>query len=385
MVSIKGESRRKPLSTSCYVAKLVDKMSEEKYKPIIGITMGDAAGIGPEIIVKALNEDEVYEICKPLVLGDAKTMIHAVRQICKFDHIDVRAVKNVKEARFEKGIIDVLDFDNINLSRLVHGRVNPMCGKASFEYVSKAIELALNGEIDAIATAPLHKEAMNLAGYHYAGHTEILADLTNSKDYAMLLVSEELKVIHVSTHISLREAIERVKKDRVLQVIKLADEAMRMLGFGKPRIVVAGLNPHAGEGGLFGKEEINEIRPAVEEARNLGYDVTGPLPPDTVFVRARGGSWDIVVAMYHDQGHIPLKLIGMQWDAKENKWKAVKGVNITVGLPIIRTSVDHGTAYGKAGKGFANHESMLEAIKYAAKMASYKMAQMKKVEIPPSG
>ncbi len=232
-------------------------------------------------------------------------------------------------------------------------------GKAAFEFVAKGVELAMGGEIAAIATAPLNKEAMNAGGYHYPGHTEILADLSKTKDYAMMLTGGPLRVIHVTTHVSLRKACDLVKKERVLRVIELADHAAKQLGFEKPRVAVAGLNPHSGEGGLFGDEEIKEIIPAVEEAKRRGYDVTGPVPPDTVFYRAAlKNHFDIVVVMYHDQGHIPLKVLGFE-----------EGINVTVGLPFIRTSVDHGTVFGKAGKGTADSRSMSAAIYLAAKMA----------------
>jgi 4-phospho-D-threonate 3-dehydrogenase / 4-phospho-D-erythronate 3-dehydrogenase len=255
--------------------------------------------------------------------------------------------------------VDVLDLKNLPAD-LPFAKVDARAGKAAYEYVAKGIELAMNKEIDAIATGPLHKEALNAAGYHYPGHTEILGTLSNTKDYSMMLTGGPLRVIHVTTHVSLRKACDLIKKDRVLKVIKLADHAARQLGFVPPRIAVAGLNPHAGEGGLFGTEEIEEIIPAVEEAKKLGYNVTGPVAPDTVFHRAAiKGHFDIVVVMYHDQGHIPLKVLGFE-----------EGVNVTVGLPFIRTSVDHGTVFGKAGKGTADSRSMSEAIYLAAKMAS---------------
>jgi 4-hydroxythreonine-4-phosphate dehydrogenase len=233
-----------------------------------------------------------------------------------------------------------------------------MSGNAAFEYVKKATELAMKKKIDAIATAPLNKEAMHKAGHVYPGHTEILAKFTEAKDYAMFLYDEALRVIHVSTHISLLDAIKGLRKERVAAVIDLAHNTMIKLGYENPRIAVAGINPHAGEGGLFGDEEIKEIIPAIKLKRSEGINVEGPEPPDTVFLRAKEGSFDVVVAMYHDQGHIPLKLLGFH-----------SGVNITVGLPIIRTSVDHGTAFGKAWKGIANESSMKEAIKLAIKLA----------------
>lgn len=324
--------------------------------PIIGITIGDATGAGPEIVVKALADKGVYEVCRPLVIGDAGIMERAARIVgsdCK-----IRPVAAVGEAVYAYGTLDVLDMKNLPAD-LPFAKVDARAGKAAFEYVAKGVELAMKGEIAAIATSALHKEALNAAGYHYPGHTEILADLSKTKDYSMMLTGGPLRVIHVTTHVALRKACDLVKKERVLKVIELADKATKQLGFARPRIAVAGLNPHSGEGGLFGDEEIKEIIPAVEEAKARGYDVTGPVPPDTVFYRAAiKDHFDIVVVMYHDQGHIPLKVLGFE-----------TGVNVTVGLPFIRTSVDHGTVFGKAGKGTADSKSMSEALYLAAKMA----------------
>jgi len=256
------------------------------------------------------------------------------------------------------------------LNALRIGQVDAMAGEASVKYIEKAVDMALRKEIHAIATAPINKEAMNKAGYDYAGHTELLAHLTKTKDYAMMLIADSLRVVHVTTHVSLRQACETIKKERVLKVIRLTYEALRKMKIENPKIAVAALNPHGGEGGLFGDEEISEIAPAVEEARKGDVNVIGPLPADSIFVRARGGAYDAVVAMYHDQGHIPIKLMGLKWDEKQSAWTAVSGVNVTIGLPIIRSSVDHGTAFGKAWKGTANPQSMIEAIKFAAQMAS---------------
>jgi 4-hydroxythreonine-4-phosphate dehydrogenase len=228
----------------------------------------------------------------------------------------------------------------------------------------------LEGQIDGTVTAPIHKEALNAAGHDFPGHTEIYAHLTKTREYAMLLANENLRVIHVSTHVSLREACDMVKKDRILAVIRLAHDACRQLGIESPRIGVAGLNPHSSDGGLFGREEEEEISPAVEEARALGMSVEGPIPPDTLFPKAKGGLYDVSVAMYHDQGHIPLKLLGFVWDRTTSSWQSVSGVNVTLGLPIIRASVDHGTAFGKAGKGTASPDSLVQAIMYAARLAS---------------
>jgi len=231
------------------------------------------------------------------------------------------------------------------------------------------IELAMSKEIDATVTGPINKEAINRAGFHYSGHTEIYADLTHAKDYAMMLAHQNFRVIHVSTHVSLREACDRVKKDRVYRVIRLGYDAVKKLGIENPKIAVAGLNPHAGESGMFGREEIEEIEPAIKQAQREGLNVEGPIPPDTVFSKMQGGQYDLVVVMYHDQGHIPTKLIGFQYDDKTKTWGSMSGVNITCGLPIIRVSVDHGTAFGKAGEGRANPESMIQAIKIATLLA----------------
>jgi 4-hydroxythreonine-4-phosphate dehydrogenase len=263
----------------------------------------------------------------------------------------------------------VWDFANVDMATHQYGRVSAMCGKASVEYIEKGIAMAVAKEIDAVVTGPIHKESINQAGCPHPGHTEIFGTLTGTKDYAMMLVGGDLRVVHVSTHVSLRTAIERTKKPRVLTVIRLANRALKALGIAQPKIAVAGLNPHAGEHGLFGDEEIKEIIPAIEDARAEGIVVEGPIAPDTVFGRTRGGLYDIVVCMYHDQGHIPLKTLGFTFDKTTQKWTSVAGVNVTLGLPIIRTSVDHGTAFGKAGKGTAAHDSMLDAIDVAVKLA----------------
>ncbi len=342
-------------------------------RPIIGVTMGDAAGVGPEIIAKSLSFEDIYRICRPVVIGDAGAMQQAekIAQV----NVGVNSVSCVKDAKFEFGMIDVLDLKNIDLGTLKMGRVSAMTGRAAVEYVKRAVQLALNNEIHAIATAPINKEAINKAGYDYAGHTELLAHLTNTKDYAMMLVKEPLRITHVTTHSSLKQACLMIKKERIGKVIKLTHSALQAVGIRKPRIAVASLNPHRGEGGLFGTEEIEEITPAVEAAKGDGVDIEGPLPADTVFVKARGGAYDAVVAMYHDQGHIPIKLLGLEWDEEEKAWTLVSGVNVTIGLPIIRTSVDHGTAFGKAGKGTANPQSMTEGIKLAAIMAEKKLSE----------
>jgi 4-hydroxythreonine-4-phosphate dehydrogenase len=336
-------------------------------RPLIGISVGDPAGIGPEITAKALPLPEIYELCRPLVVAEVEMMKEAIG-FSKLN-LKVHTVSSPKEGLYQFGTIDVLDLKNVEGKSIKHKTISADYGRASFEYVKKVIELAMTKQIDATVTGPISKEAINLAGFHYSGHTEIYADLTHTKDYAMMLVHDHFRVIHVSTHVSLREACDRVRKDRVYRVIQLGNDAVRRLGIKTPRIAVAGLNPHAGESGLFGKEEVEEIEPAIKQGQKEGLNVEGPIPPDTVFSKMQGGQYDLVVVMYHDQGHIPTKLIGFQYDDKTKTWGSMSGVNITCGLPIIRVSVDHGTAFGKAGEGRANPESMVQAIKIAVQLA----------------
>lgn len=331
--------------------------------PTIGISMGDPAGIGPEVTVKALADPDLRRRCRPVVIGDAQVLQQAV----ELTGIDLRInhCNELSDALFNARTIDVYDLANVDMPALKLGEVSAMCGRAAFEYVVKVIELAMNGEIDATVTGPINKESINLAGHHYGGHTEIFAEYTGSRKYAMLLVEEGLRVIHVSTHVSLRRACDLVRKERVLEAIELVDEACQRLGIERPRIGVAGLNPHAGDGGLFGDEEEREIIPAIAEARERGYRVDGPIPADTLYPKAVGGVYDGCVAMYHDQGHIPFKMIGFQWDNAARKMSSVRGVNITLGLPIIRTSVDHGTAMEIAGRNVASADAMVLAMDYA--------------------
>jgi len=337
-------------------------------KPIISITMGDPAGIGAEIIVKALSNKEIYKRSKPVVIGSKIVMKDALSFIPS--NVKLNIIEDIVQVKGNFGIIDLIDLHNIQLNEFKYGEVSAKAGKASIDYIFKAIEIAQQRKVDAVVTGPIHKKAINAAGYYYAGHTEIFAEKTNTKDYAMMLADKEMRVIHVSTHVSLRKACDLVKKDRVLTVIRLADKAMKDLGIKKPRIGVAGLNPHAGEDGLFGDEEIKEIIPAIDQAKEEGITAEGPIPPDTIFSKVKGNQYDIAVVMYHDQGHIPMKVIGFKYNNSTNKWSTMSGVNVTVGLPIIRTSVDHGVAYGKAGEGRANEESMIEAIKMAINFAS---------------
>ena len=341
-------------------------------KPLIAITMGDPASIGPEIAVKALLDPVIQAICKPLIIGDASVL----KQIAAILGVNptINVVRDVKEARFDTGVINVLDLKNVNIQQLKFGEISAMAGNAAFEAVRKAIELAMKGEVDATVTGPINKKSINEAGHHFAGHTEIYAHFTNTKKYAMLLVEENLKVIHVSTHVSLRQACDLVKKNRILEVIDLLYNGMQQLGEKNLKIGVAGLNPHAGDSGLFGTEDDLEIKPAIEEARQLGYEVDGPVPPDTLFAKAATGAYGGVVAMYHDQGHIPFKLNGFKWNKEKQQMESVKGVNITMGLPIIRTSVDHGTAFEIAGKGIASADAMILAIEAAVQLTRSRKA-----------
>ncbi|MBE0654663.1 MAG: 4-hydroxythreonine-4-phosphate dehydrogenase PdxA [Bacteroidales bacterium] len=339
-----------------------------QYLPVIGITMGDPAGVGPEIICKSLLKKDIYDQCKPLVVGDARVFEAIVKRL-GFP-VQIHAIHDVKQARFESGTLDVLDLNNYE-GEIVYGKVSSAAGLAAFESIEKLIELAMKKQVDATVTAPINKEAIHMAGKHFSGHTEIYAHYTGTKKYAMLLVHENLRVIHVTTHVSLRQACDLVKKDRILEVIQLLYDACLSFGISYPRIGVAGLNPHSSDNGLFGWEEEKEISPAIEEAKKKGFDVEGPVPSDTLFAKAIGGQYDGCVAMYHDQGHIPFKMTGFKWNETKKRMD-VNGVNITLGLPIIRVSVDHGTAFDVAGKGIASEEAMKLSIDYAVKMAMNK-------------
>lgn len=337
----------------------------------IAITMGDAAGVGAEIIVKALTQKDVYDKCIPIVYGDLIPMEDALR-FTGNKNFTIRCIKSPEEAIGTFGTIEMIDFGLLKMGDWEYKKNQASSGEASFQYIVRAIRDTMKGLCGAVVTGPISKEAIHMAGHNYSGHTEIFADYTNTKNYGMLLSSDTLKVIHVTTHVSMEEACHRITKERVLNVIYLAQQGMKLLGYEQPRIAVAGFNAHCSENGLFGDQEKEAIEPAVEEAKAKGIRVEGPVPPDTVFCKAVGGMYDIVVAMYHDQGHIPIKLLGFRMDAKTGAYTSMQGINCTIGLPIIRTSVDHGTAYGRAGEGRANEESMLDAI-YAAVTMSKNM------------
>ncbi|RJQ40503.1 MAG: 4-hydroxythreonine-4-phosphate dehydrogenase PdxA [Nitrospiraceae bacterium] len=319
----------------------------------IAITMGDAAGIGPEIIAKALYCAEIRGCGTPVVIGDRTVMEEAI-SLLKLP-LKLRIINSSDESKAAAGTIELIDIGEIK--KFERGKPAAENGRACVSYIKKAVELALKKKVDAIVTAPISKEVLKMAGMKWHGHTEMLAELTGTKDYAMMLIGGDLKVILVTIHTSLKSVPAMIKKESILKTIRLAKKACDMLDIKNPRIAVAGLNPHAGEAGIFGDEEKNDIIPAIEEAKKLGIPVTGPYPPDTVFHKAYKGAIDMVVCMYHDQGLIPLKMIAFE-----------QGVNVTVGLPIIRTSPDHGTAYDIAWKGIANPASMLEAIKLAARL-----------------
>lgn len=335
--------------------------------PIIGISAGDPGGIGAEVTVKALADPEIYKLCRPLVIGDA----HVIQDALKISapELKINIVDSPEKGKYQNGYIDVFDLHVLKPEEHQYKKETSAQGNAAYQYIAKNIELALANKINATVTAPINKAALNLAGHHFAGHTEIYAKLTNTTDYAMMLADGNFRVAHVSTHVPLRVACDRVTKERVFKVIELADKTLRKLGIEKPRIGVAGLNPHSGEGGLFGREEIEQITPAIEEARKKGIDAIGPVPPDTVFTKMAGGMFDLVVVMYHDQGHIPIKMKGFNFDKKTGQMNSVAGVNVTLGLPVVRVSVDHGTAFEIAGEGRANAESMKDSIKLAAWLA----------------
>jgi 4-hydroxythreonine-4-phosphate dehydrogenase len=340
----------------------------KKHIPILAITMGDPAGIGPEIAAKALSLKDTYRICNPILIGHSPSM-HAVINTSGIK-LKINGISKVSDARFKFGTVDMIDIPDTANDEIIAGKVSANAGDIAFKAIRTAIQLAMIKEVDGTVTGPIQKEALNLAGHKFSGHTEIYAHYTNTNKYAMLLADESFNVIHVTTHVSLRQACDLIKKNRILEVIQLLHESLKQLGIAKPKIGVAGLNPHASDGGLFGNEERDEILPAIEEAKKSGILTEGPLPADTLFALAKGGKYDGCVAMYHDQGHIPFKLEGFDWDKKNNKMKSVRGVNITLGLPIIRTSVDHGTAFEIAGKGIASPDALMHAIEYAVKLVN---------------
>jgi len=329
------------------------------HKPIIAITMGDAAGVGPEIIMKALAHRDVYEQCRHLVIGDAQRLRQADR-ICE-TRLTVLALSSgqIDQATYQPGTVDCVDLKLIPPD-LPWGQLSAQAGEAAYQYLAVAAQLALKGTVGAICTAPLNKEALHAAGHKFPGHTELLAHLTGTPEVSMMLTTPKLKVLHVTTHIGLLDAIAKIEPGLVERTIARGHAALEKSGIPDPRIGVCGINPHAGENGLFGHgEEEQKIVPAIHACRQRGWNVEGPLPADTLFYRAQRGDFDLVIAMYHDQGHGPVKVLGLE-----------SGVNITIGLPVVRTSVDHGTAFDIAGTGKADERSLLEAIRQAVQLAS---------------
>jgi 4-hydroxythreonine-4-phosphate dehydrogenase len=325
-------------------------------RPIVAITMGDASGIGPEIVIKTLARKDIFDICRPLVVGDAARLQEAA-DIVRAE-LSVNALKEPAEARYAPGSVDCID---LNLIPPGHpfGKLSPISGEGAFRYIERATQLVMSGAADVICTAPISKEALHAAGHIYPGHTELLAELTGTPEVSMMLVSPKLRVIHVTTHIGLMDAIRRIEPGLVERTIARGYETLTKAGLVDPRIGVCGINPHAGENGLFGQgEEKEKIIPAVERCQARGWKVVGPLPADTLFFLAARGDYDLVVAMYHDQGHGPIKVLGLE-----------SGVNVTIGLPVVRTSVDHGTAFDIAGKGMADERSLVEAIRQAVDLA----------------
>lgn len=327
--------------------------------PIIAITMGDAAGVGPEVIMKSLGHPELYQQCRPLVIGDSERLQEAGRIVKS--KLDIRNLcpDTLDKASYKFGIVDCIDLKLIPKD-LPWGKISAKAGDAAFRYIELASKLAVSGKVGAICTAPLNKEALHAGGHKYPGHTELLATLTGTKEVSMMLTTPKMRVLHVTAHIGLVDAIAKIEPGLVERTIARGRQALEKVGIHNPRIGVCGINPHAGENGLFGyREEETKIQPAVETCRSKGWNVEGPLPADTLFYRAQRGDFDLVIAMYHDQGHGPVKVLGLE-----------SGVNITVGLPVIRTSVDHGTAFDIAGTGKADECSMLEALRQAVQLAT---------------
>lgn len=325
-------------------------------RPLIAITLGDPAGIGPEIVVKALADEGIYQYCQPLIIGSVASLRQAKKQADS--SLNINQLSELSRMKSEVGVLDLLEPVPLPLEEFEMGKVSAVCGKAAVAYIEQGISLAASGKVAALVTCPIHKEAIQLAGHPGdIGHQEILSRTTGSQSLAVMLITEGLKVVHLSTHKPLREAVAYVKSQVIVQRLKLTAETVYQWGMKKPKIAVAALNPHGGESGLLGREEIEEIIPAIEEASSLGIDVQGPYPADSVFYRAINGEFDIVLALYHDQGHIPIKVHNFE-----------DSVTATMGIPFLRTSVDHGTAFDIVGKNAANPRSLIKAVQTAVAM-----------------
>lgn len=327
-------------------------------KPLIAVTMGDPAGIGPEIVARTIDDKEIFNIARCIVIGDRKIMEKAI-QIVGAD-LKIHVTENPAEGDYSEGVLNLIDLDNINMDQFEYGKVSAMCGQAAYDYIAKSIEITMSGQADAVATTPINKESLHAAEVPFIGHTEIFGALTGTEDPLTMFETNGLRVFFLTRHKSLRDMLDDIKKDRIIDYVQRCTEALRKLGVNKGTMAVAGLNPHSGEHGLFGWEEVNEIAPAVEELKKQGYDVAGPVPADSVFHQAAMGKYNSVLSLYHDQGHIATKTLDFD-----------RTISITNGMPILRTSVDHGTAFDIAGKGIAGAVSMKEAVRLAAKYAPY--------------
>lgn len=331
-------------------------------KPLIAITMGDPAGSGPEVNMKALAREDLRSRAKFVLVGDLGVFQRA-SELANIKEVEFVKIAHPSEALDQPKNINIIDLNNVDPSKLVYGKPSSLGGKASYESIAQAVDYAMSGDVHAVMTAPISKESLNSAGYNYPGHTELLADLTNTTDVRMMLIQGAFRVAHVTTHVSLRKALQLITKERIIATIESTHKSLvDLFGISQPKIAVSGLNPHAGESGIFGSEETEKITPAIKQAHRQGFWVSGPYPPDTVFYRAyHNKEFDAVIAMYHDQGHIAMKMVGF-----------MEGVNLSLGLPIIRTSPDHGTAWDKAGKGTADERATLEAIRLAIELAEKK-------------
>ena len=327
-------------------------------KPLIAVTMGDPAGIGPEIVARTIDDKEIFNIARCIVIGDRKIMEKAI-QIVGAD-LKIHVTENPAEGDYSEGVLNLIDLDNINMDQFEYGKVSAMCGQAAYDYIAKSIEITMSGQADAVATTPINKESLHAAEVPFIGHTEIFGALTGTEDPLTMFETNGLRVFFLTRHKSLRDMLDDIKKDRIIDYVQRCTEALRKLGVNEGTMAVAGLNPHSGEHGLFGWEEVNEIAPAVEELKKQGYDVAGPVPADSVFHQAAMGKYNSVLSLYHDQGHIATKTLDFD-----------RTISITNGMPILRTSVDHGTAFDIAGKGITGAVSMKEAVRLAAKYAPY--------------
>jgi 4-hydroxythreonine-4-phosphate dehydrogenase len=327
-------------------------------KPIIAVTMGDPAGIGPEIVAKSIADKATYDVARCIVIGDKKVMEKAIKIVGA--DLKVNVVDSPADGDYSYGVLNMIDLDNIDMSRFEYGKINAMCGQAAFDYIKKSIEITMDKQADAVATTPINKESLHAAEVDFIGHTEIFGALTGTDDPLTMFETNGLRVFFLTRHKSLRDMLDDIKKDRIIDYVERCTDALRRLGVKEGTMAVAGLNPHSGEHGLFGWEEVKEIAPAVEELKERGFNVAGPVPADSVFHQAAQGRFNSVLSLYHDQGHIATKTLDFD-----------RTISITNGMPILRTSVDHGTAFDIAGKGIAGAVSMEEAIRLAAKYAPF--------------